>query len=65
VSTLRPLSESECYTRLYGERVPTVAVLRESEPDRPEGGLLGEEVRRTFEERFGIERDEIRKPRAA
>ena len=65
MSNLRPLSESECYTRLYGERVPTVVMLRESEPDRPDGGLLGEKVRRTFEERFGIGRDEVRKAEAA
>jgi hypothetical protein len=38
------LSESECYARLYGDRESTVAVLREPEPDRPSGGLLGEQI---------------------
>jgi hypothetical protein len=50
VTRLRPLSESECYARLYGDRESTVAVIRESEPDRPSGGLLGEQMRRLFEE---------------
>ena len=62
---LRPLSESDCYTRLYGERVPTVAVIRESEPDRPSGGLLGDQLRRLFDERLGIEPDELPKVEAA
>jgi hypothetical protein len=46
---LRPLSESECYARLYGGRDSVVAVIRESE--RPSGGLLGEQLWRLFEER--------------
>ena len=49
VTRLRPLSESECYTRLYGDRDSTVAVIRESDPDRPSGGLLGEQLLRLFE----------------
>jgi hypothetical protein len=44
------LSESECYARLYGDRESTVAVIRESEPERPSSGLLGEQLRRLFEE---------------
>jgi hypothetical protein len=59
------LSESECYTRLYGDRVATVAVLRESEPERPSGGLLGEQLRQLFEERLGVEGDELPKVEAA
>ena len=62
---LRPLSESECYTRLYGDRVPTVAVIREADPERPSGGLLGEQLRRVFEEQLGIERDELPEVEAA
>ena len=50
VTRLRPLSESECYTRLYGDRESTVSVIRESEPDRPQGGLLGEQLVKLFEE---------------
>jgi len=50
VTRLRPLSESECYTRLYGERESTVSVIRETEFERPSGGLLGEQLVRLFEE---------------
>src|SRR5262249_5273623 len=50
VTRLRPLSESECYTRLYGERESTVSVIRETEFGRPSGGLLGEQLVRLFEE---------------
>jgi hypothetical protein len=56
VTRLRPLSESECYARLYGDRAPAVAVIRESEPERPSGGLLGEQLRRLFEERLTPDR---------
>ena len=50
MSRLRPLNESECYTRLYGDRESTVSVIRETEPDRPSGGLLGEQLVKLFEE---------------
>ena len=50
MTRLRPLSESECYTRLYGERESTVSVIRETESERPSGGLLGEQLVRLFEE---------------
>jgi hypothetical protein len=49
VTRLRPLSESECYTRLYGDRESTVAVVRDAVPQRPSGGLLGEQLLRLFE----------------
>jgi len=49
VTRLRPLSESECYTRLYGDRESAVEVIRGSEPLRPNGGLLGEQLLRLFE----------------
>ena len=49
MTRLRPLSESECYTRLYGDRDSTVAVIREFDPERPSGGLLGEQLLRLFE----------------
>ena len=58
MSRLRPLSESECYTRLYGGRESTVEVIRDSEPERPSGGPLGEQLRRLFEEQLGIEPDQ-------
>jgi hypothetical protein len=50
VTRLRPLSESECYTRLYGERESTVSVIREMESERPSGGMLGEQLVKLFEE---------------
>ncbi len=50
MTRLRPLSESECYARLYGDRDSTVAVIRDSEHERPSGGLLGEQLRQLFEE---------------
>jgi hypothetical protein len=49
------LNESECYARLYGDRESTVAVIRKAEPERPGGGLLGEQVRKLFEERMDRE----------
>ncbi len=52
MSRLRPLSESECYTRLYGDRESAVAVIRESAPGPPSSGLLGEQLRQLFEERL-------------
>lgn len=59
------MSESECYARLYGDRDSAVAVIRESEPERPDGGLLGEQLRRLFEEGLGVERDELPEVEAA
>jgi len=67
VSRLRPLSESECYARLYGDREPTVAVLREpdSERERPSGGLVGEQIMKVFSERLGRPTDEVSEEEAA
>ena len=59
------MSESECYARLYGERDSAVAVIRESEPERPSGGLLGEQLRRLFEEGLGVEPDRLPEVEAA
>lgn len=58
MTRLRPLSEAECYARLYGDRESAVAVIRESEPERPSGGLLGEQLRQLFVERMGVEAGE-------
>ena len=52
MTRLRPLSESECYARLYGDRESTVAVLREPKPERPSGGILGEQIMKLFAERL-------------
>ncbi len=57
MSRLRPLNESECYARLYGDRESTVAVIRKAEPERPSGGLLGEQLRKLFEEQMDAEDD--------
>jgi hypothetical protein len=46
------LNESECYARLYGDRESTVAVIRKGEPERPSGGLLGEQLRRQLDEQL-------------
>ena len=46
------MNESECYARLYGDRESTVAVIRKVEPERPSGGLLGEQMRKLFEEQL-------------
>ena len=59
------MSESECYARLYGDRDATVVVIRESEPERPTGGLLGEQLRRLFEEGLGAEPDTLPEVEAA
>jgi len=50
---MRPLSESECYTRCYGWRDDQVRIVR-LEPRRPRNALRpsGEELRRFFEERL-------------
>jgi hypothetical protein len=65
VSRLRPLSESECYTRLYGDRDSTVDVIREREPERRAGGLLEEQMRQLVAERYGLDRDELPEVEAA
>ncbi|HKP18597.1 MAG TPA: hypothetical protein VJT84_08960 [Gaiellaceae bacterium] len=62
---LRPLSETECYKRLYGNRLLTVAVIREPEPERRSGGLLGEQLRQLFELRADEPFDELREVEAA
>jgi hypothetical protein len=54
VSRLRPLSESECYARLYGARDSTVDVIREAAGERGEPGPLEAELRRAVEERYGL-----------
>ena len=46
------MNESECYARLYGDRETTVAVIRKVEAERPSRGLLGEQMRKLFEEQL-------------
>ena len=66
MTRLRPLSESECYTRLYGDRDSRVAVINEPQRDRPSGGLLGEQLIRLFEKhRLQSSGDELSEVEAA
>ena len=53
MTRLRPLTEAECYTRLYGDRESTVSVIRDEQDEtrRPEPAL-GEHLRRLFEPRI-------------
>jgi len=60
VRRLRTLSETECYTRLYGGWDPTVTLVK-VEPRRPRYGLTvsGEDLRRGFEARITARADEL------
>lgn len=49
---LRPLSEADCYARLYGQREPTVTVVSREARVSPGLGLSGEELREAFESRL-------------
>jgi hypothetical protein len=57
---LRPLSEPECYVRLYGGWDPTVTIVK-IEPRRPryELAVSGEDLRRDFEARIESRADEL------
>ena len=49
MSRLRPLTEAECYTRLYGDRESAVSVIREGEEaPAQESGLPAEHLHRLF-----------------
>lgn len=50
---LRPLSEAECYARIYGSSDPTVKIVK-LEPRRPRfaTSMSGEDLRRLFEDRI-------------
>ena len=54
---LRPLSERECYARLYGERNPLVTVLGPFEGPAPWPSVSAEDVRQGF-----LARMELRDP---
>jgi len=49
---LRPLSEAECYTRLYGDGDSTVSLVRSEPSLRPWSSPTGETLRRLFEQRL-------------
>jgi hypothetical protein len=47
---LRPLSEADCYTRLYGQREPTVTIVSREPRDNGREAISGGEIRERFEE---------------
>ncbi len=49
---LRPLTESECYTRLYGQRDPTVTIVSRHPRTQPWPSPTGEQLRDAFDERL-------------
>lgn len=49
---LRPLTESDCYTRLYGQRDPTVTIVSREPRARPWPSPTGEDLRGAFDERL-------------
>jgi hypothetical protein len=51
---LRPLTERECYDRLYGERNPLVTVLSGKTEPPPWPMLSAESVRRAFLDRLDL-----------
>jgi hypothetical protein len=51
---LRPLTERECYDRLYGERNPLVTVIPGKATPPPWPVVSAEEVRQAFLERLDL-----------
>jgi hypothetical protein len=49
---LRPLSESDCYARLYGQRDPTVTIIARRIRTQPWTSVTGEELREAFDDRL-------------
>jgi hypothetical protein len=49
---LRPLSESDCYTRLYGQRDPTVTIIARHPRAQSRQPVTGEELRKAFDGRL-------------
>ena len=49
---LRPLTESDCYTRLYGQRDPTVTIVSRRPRTQPWPATTGDELRGAFDERL-------------
>jgi hypothetical protein len=54
---LRPLSEQECYDRLYGERNPLVTVLRSDASPPPWPVVSADRIRDAFLERLDLRID--------
>jgi hypothetical protein len=51
---LRPLTERECYDRLYGERNPLVTVLRSASGSPPWPVVSAERIRQAFLDRLDL-----------
>jgi hypothetical protein len=51
---LRPLSEADCYARLYGQRELTVTIISRQPRRPPWPQISGEDLREGFEERLDI-----------
>ena len=49
---LRPLSESDCYTRLYGHRDPTVTIVSRAARVSTWPTVTGDELRDAFDDRL-------------
>jgi hypothetical protein len=62
---LRPLSEAECYTRLYGDWESTVTVIVAGPSARIAIGPSGEALRRLFEQRLDAREADVTEPEAA
>ena len=63
---LRPLSEAECYARLYGDGESSVTIVELERPlQRPILGVSGEALRRIFEQRLDAREADAIEPRAA
>ena len=63
---LRPLSEAECYARLYGDHALTVTLVSPG-PRTAQAvvGLSGEALRRLFEQRIDAREADAMGPEAA
>jgi len=62
---LRPLSEAECYTRLYGDWESTVTVMAPRPSARIAIGPTAEALHRLFEERLDARETDLAEPEAA
>ena len=54
---LRPLSETDCYTRLYGQREPTVTIISREARVQSWPSVTGEELRDAFDGRLDARDD--------
>jgi hypothetical protein len=62
---LRPLSEAECYTRLYGDGESTVTIVAAPTPVSGSVGPTGDALRRLFEQRLDAREPDVSESEAA